>query len=288
MSVLDYQPIHAGAHYDPEPAGGKMSRLDLYATPDRSGTPTASVEAASRLRPGVYRFSLPDVPMGRYWATVTFTRSQGTPPVRDTALVLDLPTGQGLVVSPEAVADELGLPLPLDAAQRSTLTTAIRNAQADVVGYLGRPLIPRTLTLLAVQPRWSDDLDSADTWPLPEQDDLVDVEAYRPRGDGTYDVDVLVGLNAAAEPAVRRYVAAHAAESERNRPNNPVGEGRRVSSVSAEGQSISYEAAPVVGQAGAPPTLDSLSSLRRLLFRPVTRPARAPWPYSASPRYRRR
>ncbi|MER6153697.1 hypothetical protein [Streptomyces hirsutus] len=62
-----------------------------------------------------------------------------------------------------------------------------------------------------------------------------------------------------------------------------------MSSVSAEGQSISYEAESTAGQAGALPTLDSLARWKRRLFQPLKRPARPPWPYSSShSAYRRR
>lgn len=280
MSVFDYQPMYGGAHYDPEPAGGAVSRLDLYGTADRSGPVVAAATTVTRLRPGAYRFELPEVPPGRYWGMVTFTPSDGAQPVKDTSVRLDLPMGMGLVTSPEAVADSLGVPLPITADQRSALETAIRNAQADVVAYLNRPVVPRALTLRAATPFYTGNLDDAESWPLPDQDDLVEVIAYRPHGDGTYDVDFLVGLNGATEETIVRYVTAHAAESERQRPGGVGSSGRRVSSVSAEGQSISYETAPTAGQAGALPALESLNRLRRRLYQPLNRPSRPPWPYS--------
>ncbi|MFJ4988742.1 hypothetical protein ACIP9H_33700 [Streptomyces sp. NPDC088732] len=286
MSAFDFQPMYGGAHYDPEPAGGQVTRLDLYATPDRSGTAVATAGPAARLGAGKYRFVLPDVPPGRYWATATFTPTEGAQPVTDASLRLDLPNGLGLVTSPEAVADELGVPLPLTPEQRTALETAIRKAQADVVGYLHRPVVPRIVTLRAVTPIWAGDLSDPEAWPLPDQDDQVAVLAYRAQAGGTYDVDFLVGLNGSAEESIVRYVTTHAAESERERPGGVGAAGRRVSSVSAEGQSLSYETAPAAGQAGAPPTIDSLSGLRRRLYAPQSHPARAPWPYSSG-RYRR-
>ncbi|MDH6628654.1 hypothetical protein M2271_006487 [Streptomyces sp. LBL] len=280
MSVFDYEPMYAGAHYDPEPAGGVVSRLDLYGTADRSGPVVTAATTVTRLRPGAYRFDLPEVPPGRYWGMVTFTPSDGAQPVKDTTVRLDLPMGMGLVTSPEAVADALGVSLPITADQRSALETSIRNAQADVVAHLNRPLVPKAVTLRAATPFYTANLDDADSWPLPDQDDLVQVLAYRPHGNGTYDVDFLVGLNGATEETIVRYVTAHAAESERQRPGGVGNSGRRVSSVSAEGQSISYETTPTEGQAGALPTLDSLNRLRRRLYQPLNSPPRPPWPYS--------
>ncbi|MFE7072562.1 hypothetical protein ACFU96_21025 [Streptomyces sp. NPDC057620] len=279
--MFDYRPMYGGAYYDPEPAGGQVNSVSLYDGPDRT-TLVAGAGPAARLRAGVYRFALPDVPPGRYWATVAFTPSEGAQPVKDESVRLDLPLGLGLVTSPEAVAKELGVPLPLDAEQRDDLLTAIRKAQADVVGYLGQPVIPQLVTRTALTPRWGrdDQLEDADSWPF-DVDDLVQVFAYRDRGDGTYDVDFRVGLDGAAVDPVVRYVTTHAAESERLRPGGVGSQGRRVSSVSAEGQSISYESAPTTGQAGALPELSSLSRWKRRLFQPLNRPVRPPFPYSS-------
>lgn len=285
MSVFDYEPMYGGAHYDPEPAGGQVTSLVLYSGPERT-TEVAATESGTRLRAGAYRFTLPDVPPGRYWGVVTFTPSDGSQPVKDQSVRLDLPLGLGLATSPEAVADDLGVPLPLTPAQRDDLLTAIRKAQADVEGYLGQPLVPKAVTRTAITPYWTaeEDLSNPDTWPF-ESTEYIQVAAYRACGDGTYDVDFLVGLNGATEDPVVRYVTAHAAESERNRPGGVGSQGRRVSSVSAEGQSISYDSAPAVGQAGALPTIDTLSRLKRRLFQPLNAHARPPWPYSST-RYR--
>lgn len=282
MSTYDYKPMYGGAHYDPEPAGGQVTNLSLYDGPDRA-TLVEGAGPGTRLRAGVYRFALPDVPAGRYWATVAFTPSEGAQPVKDESVRLDLPLGLGLVTSPEAVAKELGVPLPLTAEQRDDLLTAIRKAQADVVAYLGQPVIPQLITRTALTPYWRghEDLNDPDSWPF-EADDLVQVSAYRDRGDGTYDVDFLVGFDGAANDPVVRYVTTHAAESERLRPGGVGSQGRRVSSVSAEGQSISYESEPTTGQAGALPELSSLSRWKRRLFQPLNRPARPPWPYSST------
>ncbi|MEV7512076.1 hypothetical protein AB0O57_29380 [Streptomyces sp. NPDC091201] len=282
MGTYVYRPLYGGAFYDPEPAGGLVDRITLYATPDRSGIPAATVGPAVRTAPGRYTFTLPDLPDGRYWTTITFTPAQGTPPATDRTAYLDLPLDSGLITSPESVADELGVPLPLTAAQRTVLQNAVRKAQADVTSYLGRPLVPRATTLRAVTPRWSDALDDPDSWPLPDQDDITEVAAYRQLADGTYDVDFLIGLNGATEEPIVRYVTSHAAESERQRPGGLGADGRRVSSVSAEGQAISYETSPAAGQPGALPALETLSSLRRLVYRPLSRTPRPPWPYSST------
>ncbi|MCD9904628.1 hypothetical protein LUR56_40150 [Streptomyces sp. MT29] len=284
MSVVDYEPTYGGARYDPEPAGGQVTSLVLYSDPERT-TEVAAAGPGTRLRAGSYRFALPDVPPGRYWGTVTFTPNSTAQPVKDQGLQLDLPRGLGLVTSPEAVADELGVPLPLSTAQRNALMTAIGKAQDDVTAYLGRSLVPQLVTRTAITPYWRshEDLSKLESWPV-EIGDWATVSAYRDRGDGTYDLDLLVGLDGSAERPIVRYVTAHAAETERNRPGGVGSQGRRVSSVSAEGQSISYESAPAAGQAGALPAIDSLARLKRLLWQPLGPPARAPWPYSSARR----
>ncbi|MFG2986254.1 hypothetical protein ACGFYQ_34220 [Streptomyces sp. NPDC048258] len=285
MGTYSYRPLYGGAFYDPEPAGGQVDRITLYKTPDRSGVPAATVGPATRTGAGRYAFTLPDLADGRYWATITFTPSQGATTAIDRTLYLDFPLDSGLVTSPESVADELGVPLPLTGEQRAALERAVRKAQADVAGYLGRPLVPRYVVLRSATPRWTDGLDDPECWPLAPQDEIAEVIGYRPLGDGTYDVDFHIGLNGSAEEPIVRYVTAHAAEAERQRPGGVGGENRRVTSVSAEGQSVSYDAAPAAGQAGSLPSIDTLSGLRRLLYRPLGRPQRAPWPYSSA-RYR--
>jgi hypothetical protein len=77
------------------------------------------------------------------------------------------------------------------------------------------------------------------------------VSAYRAREGGTYDVGFLVGLDGATIDPIVRYVTMHAAESERLRPGGVGSQGRQVSSVSAKGQSVPYESAPIPGQADA-------------------------------------
>ncbi|MYW67140.1 hypothetical protein GTY65_24175 [Streptomyces sp. SID8379] len=280
MSVYDHKPMWAGAFCDPAPAGGAVTRLALFSTPGRDGDAAATIATATRVRAGVYRFELPDVAPGRYWGVVTFTPSASAQPVTDTSVRLDLPTGQGLVGSPEQIADALGVPLPLSDTQRAAYAEEIRTAQADVAIYLNRPLVPSVTTIPGLTPRWTSELDDVDTWGGLRFDDVAEVLSYRANPDGTYDVDFLVGLDGAKEDGVVRYVIAHAAEGIRQRPDGGGGSGRRVTSVSAEGQSISYDAAPTAGQAGALPTLDSLKRLRRLTFQSIGRPAHAPWPYS--------
>ncbi|WP_329317366.1 hypothetical protein OG723_44155 (plasmid) [Streptomyces sp. NBC_01278] len=287
MPVFTYQPVYAGAVCDPEGAGGQVVSLVLYPSPEREGIPSAASTAVSRLADGRYAFTLPDgVPDGRYWAVASFIPAQGEVLVADRTIQLDLPVGGALIVSPEQVADELGLPLPLTAVLREALRVDISKAQADVSGYLGRPIIPRPHVLHAVSPLWGYDLSDARAWPAPSYDDVTTVLSYTPTPDGHYDVRLLIGLHAAEQEPITRYIVAHAAETIRNKPAGGHGE-RRVTSVSAEGQSVSYDSAPAAGQAGALPALESLAPYRRAIYRAIARTPTAPWPYGATRRYRR-
>ncbi|MFD9248386.1 hypothetical protein [Streptomyces bottropensis] len=291
MTVYDYTPVYGGSAHDPGTSGGQVTRIDLYSSPERSGIPAATAGPAVRLRATAYRFTLPDLSDGRYWCTVTFTPGKDLPPVTDRTIKVDFPLGAGLLASPEQIADKLGVPLPLTAQQREDFRDAISDAQSDVVGYLGRPLIPQPRTLTDVQPVYGYDLYDPRAWPVHDLDDVVTVVSYKETQDGAYDVQLLVGLNAAAEQPIVRYVIAHAVEGIRNNPaagpDTGSGEGRRVTSVSAEGQSISYDSAPAAGQAGALPALDSLSGFRKLVVRPLPVVAASPWPYGRGRRYSR-
>ncbi|RSS97252.1 hypothetical protein EF903_01650 [Streptomyces sp. WAC05292] len=286
MGTYTYQPVHAGLVCDPESDGGQVVSLVLYPGPEREGAPTAVSTGVSRLADGSYAFALPDgLPDGRYWGVASFIPAQGAPPVTDRTVRLDLPTGGGLLVSPEQVADELGVPLPLTAAQREAFRTDIAKAQADVSGYLGRPIIPRPERLRSVLPLFGYALSDARAWPAASYDDITTVLSYAPAADGRYDVRLLIGLHAAQEEPIVRYVLAHAAETIRNKPG--ANSERRVTSVSAEGQSISYDTAPVAGQAGALPALDSLAGYKKRLYRPIVGAPAVAWPYGRGRRYSR-
>ncbi|MGW0562946.1 hypothetical protein ACWDZ4_20560 [Streptomyces sp. NPDC003016] len=287
MAVYDYRPVWAGALCDPDVDGGQVSRIDLYEAPGRNGTVVATAGPAARLRATVYRFTIPDnLPDGRYWCTVTFTPAKDQQPATDRTVRVDLPLGTGLLASAEEIASKVGVSLPITAAQREKYRDAIAEAQKDIVGYLGRPLVPRPQSLNSVTPLYGYAFTDPRAWPVQDFDDVATVVSYSDNLDGTYDVRLLVGLDGAAEEPITRYVVAHAAESIRNDPEADGGQ-RRVTSLSAEGQSVSYDTPPAQGQAGALPALDSLSGYRKRLYRPIGVTPTVPWPYGHGRRYRR-
>lgn len=277
MAHFDYIPRWGGVVVDPVANGGAVTRLTLFSDPERT-TVVAVADAARRLLYGPYRFDVPGtVPPGRYWATVLFTPSAGTAPVADQVRA-DLPAGIGLVATPEQVADHLGTELPLTPAIREQYLVAIEEAQADVEAYLGRPLCPRALTLTGVRPNPGLPPSDPRAWPIPPMTDKVVVASFARQADGSYRVELQVGLDGAAEGPIRRFVAAHAAEALRLRS----GEGRRVASVSAEGQSISYEAAARAGEPGSLPQIEGLRRYRRAAVYQSTRGTHTPlFPYGS-------
>jgi hypothetical protein len=107
MPIYDHEPMWAGAHYDPGPAGGEVPRLALFGTPDRSGPVLAEAGPATRLREGVYRFNLDDLPPGRYYGIVTFTPTASAEPVKDRTVQLDAPLGTSLAAAWPHILDTL-------------------------------------------------------------------------------------------------------------------------------------------------------------------------------------
>lgn len=247
----------------PLPVGvTSVTGIRLYAAKDRTGVPQ---EPPVSLVDGRWYIDTLNVADGRWWATVDATQG-ATPyayPLRDP---VDLPEDDRLIVSPEALAVSMRIPLPIDDDSREILTSAILAAQSDVVAYLGRPILPQQYVEKGVWP-------NGDEWALciPDNDPLVKVISAVPEDDyGTYTVTYIAGIDAktgAEYEPIRRYVLAHAA----NLPESlrlwrfivkPKG---AIKSSSTEGQSVSYET-PTLGGGGAagsgsPGALPTLSSL---------------------------
>jgi hypothetical protein len=104
--------------------------------------------------------------VGRFWPTVTYTLDGSAESVG--LRYVDLPDDPTLVISPEALAFRAGIPLPLSPDDRDTLIEAIEDAQADVVAYLGRPILPTTYTATGLSP-------VGDEWNLTLGDPIIEV-----------------------------------------------------------------------------------------------------------------
>lgn len=277
MSVYDFTPALGGAGLDPARLGGGVDRLDVYDTEDRAGAPVASVAPAVRVGPGLYRFTIPDVPVltGRFHATVTWRPDDTSTLAEDVRL--DLPTYPDLVASPEDVAVRLRVPLPVTPVQRQVLLDAVGAAQGDVEAYLGRALVSRVEVIESAYPAMGGLLGDAGTWPVARYDDTVTVVGFEPWPDGAYTVTVRVGLDGRGTRAVHQFVVAHAGEAVRR---EATGMGQRtVTSLSAEGQSVSYDKGSVAeGAAGSLPNMKTLARYRRLSVFQRARASEPLWP----------
>lgn len=253
---LDYAPRLDGNPYDPEPAGGSVSRLRLY---HGAGAPVVDIGPAVRIAACRYRFTFAAPADGNYQASVTWRMSAIGQVFEDSdnTVILPLPSGDpaGLVVSTEDVARDAGIALPLSAENRQRIVDAIREVQADVAGYLNQPITPTVYTEVGLYPY-------AGGWALLHSP-VVEIIAAEPDAYGTYTVTYRAGLDAANDPrlaSIRRYVRYHAGlipDVQR------AGRGREISSISVEGQSISYDGRPRAGEPGGPPSLGGLAAFRR-------------------------
>lgn len=234
-------------------------------TADEQSVPVALVD-------GQWTVDTLNVPAGRWWAVVD--AQKGADPYSYPLLdPVDTPEDDRLIMSPEALADSIGMTLPLSSQQRRILRQAIIDAQSDVVAYLGRPVMPQTYVQSGL---WA----YGDEWLLTVQGDdpvvrvLSTVQEVDPLGGvlDTWTVTFLAGINARDgeeyEP-IRRFVRAHAANSpEVTRLwRSVVNPEKVIKSSSTQGQSISYEV-PTLGGGGAagsgnPGALPKISTLDR-------------------------
>lgn len=189
-----------------------------------------------------------------------------------------------LVVDPLVVARRLGVEQPTP-FQHDLIVDAIIDAQDAVVAEINRPIQPRRHVVTQVWPKpGALDLDDSRSWPLEGFDDTVSVVSRTASPFGSYDLEVAVGLDGAAERPIVRYVVAHAAAALRESGESGMGQ-RVITSLAAEGQSVSYAALTTAGAkaAGAPPDLGSLRAYKRHAVGKANRGQRAPWPYDGNP-----
>lgn len=189
-----------------------------------------------------------------------------------------------LLVDPADVARRLHLdPAALTAEQRARIVDAIEDAQADLEAELNRPLVPTVEIREGVWPVMypvGGTLDRATYPALADIYDDVKILEATANADGTFNLTLQIGLNAAEEAPILRYVRAHAVESLRLDPQSGMGQ-LAVTSVSAEGQSISYEKRSTQeGAVGSLPSLRSLRRYKRLSVYQAPSRATAPWPYT--------
>lgn len=275
-----------------------LTEVRFYVTEARPATPAPVVRPAVAVadEPGVFDVDTSGIAPGRYYLTVVGVES-GLVKTYNEHDPVDLPIRADMAVSPETVAVEAGMTLPLTASQRQVITNAIRDAQTDVSAYLGnRPLFPVERVETGLFP-WDEgwQFDSGDEEVLKVLE--VTAEAVNGTLTGYYTVRYLMGLDTLNDPALRpivRYVVAHAMNSPSflrmwRTATNDQG---TVRSVSAEGQSISFTPSTFGGAEntksgdktpGALPDLSSLDFWRHAGRRVHQGPTRASaWPYTGS------
>lgn len=175
-----------------------------------------------------------------------------------------------LIVGVAEVARRLRLPQPLGEDAYWRVEQALRDAQADLEAYLGRPVTPTRHTQTGTIESW--DGWKLDNYPVLSIDDVVPELDTDGQATGRYNVTYTAGLDGRAgvelEP-LRRYVRAHAMYmadvQDLARQTNP-NAGRQVKSLSVDGQSVTYEASPTAapsGQPGTPGALPTLASCDR-------------------------
>ncbi|MBM0201913.1 hypothetical protein JNW90_01420 [Micromonospora sp. STR1s_5] len=186
------------------------------------------------------------------------------------------PVEQPLVVDVAEVARRAGLNAE-DEQITQAVTDAIRDATVDAEGYLGYPLVPLEITETGLEPGWDG------SWVLREEPvaSIVQVTAEldgQLQPTGLYSVTYRWGRDAREVEfaPIRRWITASAAYAH---PSirllaDAGGHRRRVKSVSAEGQSVSYESSPPA--AGAPtvgvPPMSTMDRWRLAGRRVYTRP----------------
>ena len=170
-----------------------------------------------------------------------------------------------MVVDPLDLADEFGIQDPTE-RQEDRIRSEILNAQADLEDFLNRDsLFPVEVTRTGVwkHPSWPTEHFKAWPWATDEYDDDIAITAATANGDGTWDVTLKVGLDGPNTHGIVRFVKAHVREVLLDDPDFAALP-RRITSVSAEGQSISYDKGSVAaGAAGASPNMYGLRRYRR-------------------------
>jgi hypothetical protein len=122
-------------------------------------------------------------------------------------------------------------------------------------------------------------LDHWKAWPDARMyDDSITVVSSVANPNGTFDVTLKVGLDGPNDERVARFVKAHTVQTLLNDANAAMGK-RQITSISAEGQSVSYSDGSVeTGAAGSLPPIKTLSPLKRRAVHRADRGRVSIWP----------
>jgi len=197
-----------------------------------------------------------------------------------------MPT-QPLIVAVDVVARRFNKePSALTELERDLLEDYIIDGADAVEAEIGRSPFAKQVTLARRYPvTFRYPLEDERSWDLyDELGDAYRVIAATPDSEGSYTLDLLVGLDGPNERPIVRFVTAHAEQSVRGNPALKHLYARKVTSVSAEGQSINYgDSAPGKQDAGAGPDLTSLRRYKRVALHKVEGRMDPPWPMSGHP-----
>lgn len=80
---VDFRPRKDGQPYDPATFGGSVDLLRVYNDAARQTLATPAVGPAVRILSGLYRFTVPNLPDGTYYTSITWTESAGAVPFTD-------------------------------------------------------------------------------------------------------------------------------------------------------------------------------------------------------------
>lgn len=191
------------------------------------------------------------------------------------------------VVTVESIRIRLGLPEPLDSATSARIEDSIASAEARVLSFLNRESLEAvevTLQGLTADPLWPTTDKRA--WPQAKAHfaDRFRVLSHEANADNAdlFDVTFLVGLDVAGDPELAPIRAFIKEDVVAVLIADPLfaAVSRPVSSVSADGQSVTYTSPPGdAGAAGAGLSLASLRRWRRLSIGQPPATRLAPWPY---------
>lgn len=290
--TLDYLPTYGGQPADLAATGGSVTRLRLYPTAQRTGTPVVDAGPAAPVAGGRYRFTFERPADGTYYVAVEWVDQPGGQAVVDADDVLTIPLPSppepvepGMVVAADVVARAAGFRTPLSPQARTLVLDAITAAQADVEAYLNRPLAPE-IHVEVLRPLGDPQQIATYVPPIgrplarvfnPEHyylghplrsDDVLSLISAVPYGGsaGLFTVTYLAGLDGKAHPPIVRYVTAHAAAIARAHPSAQAvgGSDRRVTSKTLQGQSVTYDKESAEGAATTPGFLPTIEgTLRR-------------------------
>lgn len=194
------------------------------------------------------------------------------------------------VVGPDVVARKLGIDFDtLTDFEKAIVTDEVLAAQGKVRDFLNRPLTPTNVQVKELPYDDTYPLSDVQAWPagLNLPDTRYKVAAYQviPDNPGYYDVTFAVGLDVAQDDdltSIRTYIRDDATAHVEQHPAFVGKVVRRISSVSAEGQSIRYTNDPTdPDAAGGAQSLATLRRWRRLGVGHGSDPDPRPWPYRA-------